>query len=128
MLRKLTVLLMAALFSLSVAGLSYAQEKPKDKPIEKSVEKPKDPCAQTTTKKPTKKETKAQKQAKQKAACLEKATTEKDKADCEKKFAAKAKTPKKAKEGATLAPESATKKKAEEKGAATTATTLPPKK
>ena len=127
MLRKLTVLLIAALFSVSVAGLSYAQEKPKDKPIEKSVEKPKDPCAQTTTKKPTKKETKAQKQAKQKAACLEKAPTEKDKADCEKKFAAKAK---KGEKGTTMAPESATKKKAEEKGAApaTTATTLPPKK
>src|SRR3989337_828828 len=102
MLSKLTFLLMAALFSVSVAGLSFAQEKPKDKPIEKSVEKPKDPCAQTTTKKPTKKETKAQKQAKQKAACLEKATTDTAKAECETKFAEKAKKPKKAKEGATM--------------------------
>ena len=78
MLRKLTVLLMAALFSVSVAGLSFAQEKPKD------------PCAQTTKKKPTKKEKKAQKLA-EKTACLEKATTDQAKAECEKKFAEKAK-------------------------------------
>src|SRR3972149_1956200 len=112
MLRKLTVLLIAALFSVSVAGLSYAQEKPKDKPIEKSVEKPKDPCAQTTTKKLTKKEKKAQKLAAEKAACLKKATTDPAKAECETKFAEKAKQPKKAKDekGTTMAPESATKK------------------
>ena len=98
MLRKLTVLLMAALFSVSVAGLSFAQEKPKDKPIEKSVEKPKDPCAQTTKKKPTKKEKKAQKLA-EKTACLEKATTDQAKAECEKKFAEKPKPAAKKKTG-----------------------------
>ena len=104
MIRKLTVQLIAALFSFSVAGLSYAQEKPKDKPIEKSVEKPKDPCAQTTTKKPTKKEKKAQQLAAQKAACLKKATTEQAKAECEQKFAEKARKPKKDEASTTMAP------------------------
>ena len=104
MLRKLTVLLMAALFSFSVAGLSYAQTKPSDKPADKPAT---NPCAAGEEEMGKKKAKKAQKVAEKKAACLEKATTDQAKADCEKQFAAKAKTPKKAKEGATLAPEKA---------------------
>ena len=68
MLRKLTVLLIAALFSVSVAGLSFAQKKPSDKPADKPAEKsaPADPCAgkQTTKKKkPAKKKPAAKKKA-----------------------------------------------------------------
>ena len=81
MLKKLGVILMAAIFSLSGAGLSYAQEKPKDKPAEKPVEKsaPADPCAgkQTTKKKkPAKK-----KPAKKKPAAKKKAGKEKAKGE-----------------------------------------------
>jgi len=51
MLRKLTVFLMVALFSVSVAGLSYAEPEPGDikpaaKPAVKSTDKPAaNPCA-----------------------------------------------------------------------------------
>jgi hypothetical protein len=88
MLRKLVVMLMAILFSLSVAGLSYAQTKPSDKPADKPVEKsaPANPCDKGMSKKK-----KAQNLAEKKAACLEKATTDQAKAECEKKFAEKAK-------------------------------------
>jgi hypothetical protein len=68
MLRRVTVLLIAALFSVSVAGLSFAQTKPSDKPADKPAEKsaPADPCAgkQTTKKKkPAKKKPAAKKKA-----------------------------------------------------------------
>ena len=68
MLRKLTVLLMAALFSLSVASLSFAQAKPSDKPADKPAEKSAaNPCAagqkEMGKKKKTKK-TKPKKKAK----------------------------------------------------------------
>jgi hypothetical protein len=81
MIRKLTVLLMAALFSLSVAGLSYAQTKPGDKPADKPATKPADkpaakpgdkpaanPCAagEKTKKKATKKKTIKKKTTKKK--------------------------------------------------------------
>jgi hypothetical protein len=65
MLKKLGVILMAAIFSLSGAGLSFAQEKPKDKsadkpaapaaPAAKSGEKAaENPCGKDTKKKSTK--------------------------------------------------------------------------
>jgi len=118
MLRKLTVLLMAALFSVSVAGLGYAQTKPGDKPADKPAAKPADKPAATPAVKPgdkpavnpcemskkPKKMTKAQKVAEQKAACLKKATTDQAKAECEKKFAEKAKKPKKDEKATTMAP------------------------
>jgi hypothetical protein len=65
MMKKLGVLLMAILFSFSVAGLSFAQTKPSDKPADKPAEKsaPADPCAG----KPKKKESKKKKAAKKKA-------------------------------------------------------------
>ena len=73
MLRKLTVLLIATFFSLSVAGLSYAQEKPTDKPAAKPADKPGDkpaanPCAagEKTKKKATKKKTIKKKTTKKK--------------------------------------------------------------
>ena len=121
MLRKLTVLLIATLFSVSVAGLSYAQTKPSDKPADKPVEKsaPANPCDKGMSKKK-----KAQNLAEKKAACLEKATTDQAKAECEKKFGkvAKKKAERKAKKEAA---------KTQEKGATSaTPTTLPvpPKK
>ena len=52
MLRKLTVLLIATLFSVSVAGLSYAQTKPGDKPADKPAAKPGDKPAATPAAKP----------------------------------------------------------------------------
>ena len=108
MLRKLTVLLIAALFSLSVSGLGFAAEEKKQGATPATPATPAKPAANPCDlSKKTKKPTKAQKLAKQKAACLEKATTDQDKAECEKKFAEKAKRAKKAKkdEGATMAPE-----------------------
>jgi len=77
MLRKLTVLLIAALFSFSVAGLSYAQTKPGDKPVDKPAVTPADkpgdkpaanPCAagEKTKKKGTKKKTIKKKTTKKK--------------------------------------------------------------
>jgi hypothetical protein len=80
MLRKLTVLLMAALFSLSVAGLSFAQEKPGDErkaaemptrvtPADKPGDKPAaNPSAagEKTKKKATKKKTIKKKTTKKK--------------------------------------------------------------
>jgi len=88
MMKKLGVFLMAILFSLSVAGLSFAQTKPSDKPADKPAEKsaPVNPCLgkETTKQKKGKKKTDALKA--QKAECLKKATTDQDKADCEKKF------------------------------------------
>ena len=86
MLRKLTVLLMAALFSVSVAGLSFAQDKPKDKPAAT-------PAVPATPPTPAKKEGAVN-------PCAAGEMTKKKKA---KKKVAK----KKAKEGATLAPEKA---------------------
>jgi hypothetical protein len=104
MMKKFGVILMAILFSLSVAGLSFAQTKPSDKPADKPAEKsaPVNPCAGKET---TKKKTKAQKLAGKKAACLEKATTDQAKAECEKKFAEKSKKAKKTEDGTTMAPE-----------------------
>jgi len=77
MLRKLTVLLIVALFSFSVAGLSYAQTKPGDKPVDKPAVTPADkpgdkpaanPCAagEKTKKKGTKKKTIKKKTTKKK--------------------------------------------------------------
>jgi len=104
MMRKLVVMLMAVLFSLSVSGVSFAQEKPAAKPA------PSQPCAGAEKEmKKTKKAKKAQTLAEKKAACLETATTDQAKAECEKKFAEKAKKKaKKAKKdegAATMAPE-----------------------
>jgi hypothetical protein len=101
MMKKLGVFLMAILFSVSVAGLGYAQTKPSDKPADKPAAKPADnPCAagEMTKKKKTKK------LAEKKAACLEKATTDQAKAECEKKFGkeAKKKGQKEAKKKATI--------------------------
>ncbi|MGH7409986.1 MAG: hypothetical protein ACREJ6_02840, partial [Candidatus Methylomirabilis sp.] len=42
MMKKLVVLLIAALFSFSAAGLSFAQTKPSDKPADKPAAKPAD--------------------------------------------------------------------------------------
>jgi hypothetical protein len=94
MVKKLGVLLMAILFSFSVAGLSFAQTKPSDKPADKPAEKsaPANPCAageKEMGKKKAKNKTDALKA--QKAECLKKATTDQAKAECEKKFAEKAK-------------------------------------
>ena len=103
MVKKLVVMLMAVLFSLSVSGVSFAQEKPAAKPA------PSQPCAGAEKEmKKTRKAKKAQTLAEKKAACLEKATTDQAKAECEKRFAEKAKKPKKAKKdegAATMAPE-----------------------
>jgi len=96
MLRKLTVLLMAVLFSFSVAGLSFAasHEKKAATPAAPATPaKPADnPCAtgaKEMGKKKAKKKTDALKA--QKAECLKNATTDQAKAECEKKFAEKAK-------------------------------------
>ncbi len=90
MMRKLVVMVMAVLFSLSVSGVSFAQEKPAAKPA------PSQPCvgAEKQMKK-TKGAKTAQKLAEEKAACLEKATTDQAKAECEKKFPEKARKAKK---------------------------------
>jgi len=113
MLKRVTVLLIAALFSFSVAGLSYAQTKPGDerkaaemptrvtpaaKPGDKPAAKsPVNPCAVVGEKemgeKKAAKKTDALKA--QKAECLKKATTDQAKAECEKKFAEKPKPAKK---------------------------------
>ena len=80
MVKKLVVMLMAVLFSLSVSGVSFAQEKPAPKPA------PAQPCAgaeKEMTKKPAKK-----KAAKKKAAKKEEGATmapEKPAAPAEKK-------------------------------------------
>jgi hypothetical protein len=73
MLKKLSVLLMAALFSVSVAGLSYAQTKPGDKPADTPAAKPADKPAtnptaagEKTKKKATKKKTIKKKTTKKK--------------------------------------------------------------
>ena len=96
MIRKLTVLLMAALFSVSVAGLSFAashEKKPATTPAAKPGDTPAaDPSAageMSKKKKPAQKKPDALKA--QKAECLKNATTDQAKAECEKKFAEKAK-------------------------------------
>ena len=101
MMRRLVVMLMAILFSLSVSGLGFAAEEKKLAPPAGAQEKaaPVNPCA-GGEKGMTKKAKKAQKLAEKKAACLEKATTDQAKAECEKKFAEKAKK----KEGAPPPP------------------------
>jgi len=67
MLKKLGVILMAALFSLSVASLSFAQAKPGDKPADKPAEKSSaNPCA-TGQKETGKKKAKKKPAAKKKA-------------------------------------------------------------
>src|SRR3990172_7688616 len=94
MLRKLTVLLIATLFSFSVAGVSFAQEKkqgatPATPATPAKKEGAVNPCA--TGEKGMTKKKKAQKLAEKKAACLEKATTDQAKSECEKKFGKEAK-------------------------------------
>jgi Spy/CpxP family protein refolding chaperone len=100
MLRKLTVLLLAALFSVSVAGLSFAASHEKKaatpatpatpaKPAAKPADNPCATGAKEMGKKKAKKKTDALKA--QKAECLKNATTDQAKAECEKKFAEKAK-------------------------------------
>ena len=90
MMRKLVVMLMAVLFSLSVSGVSFAQEKPAAKPAEKATPAPTQPCA--GAEKEMKKKAK-KKAAKKKAAKKEEGATmapEKPAAPAEKKPAAPA--------------------------------------
>ena len=113
MLKRVTVLLIAALFCFSVAGLSYAQTKPGDErkaaemptrvtPAAKpgdtpAAKSPVNPCAVVGEKEMGKKKGKKKTDAlkAQKAECLKKATTDQAKAECEKKFAEKPKPAKK---------------------------------
>jgi hypothetical protein len=114
MLRKLTVLLMAALFSFSVAGVSFAQEKKQGAtpatpatPAKPAAKPADNPCAVVGEKEMGKKKATKKTDAlkAQKAECLKKATTDQAKAECEKKFAEKAKKPKKDEKATTMAPE-----------------------
>ena len=67
MVRKLVVMLMAVLFSLSISGLGFAaEEKPAAKPAEKAMPAAGGPCAGAPGKEMTKKKTK-KKVAKKKA-------------------------------------------------------------
>ena len=98
MLRKLTVLLMAVLFSLSVSGLGFAAEEKKQGATPATPATPAkkegavNPCA-TSEKEMGKKKAKEKTDALkvQKDECLKNATTDQAKAECEKKFAEKAK-------------------------------------